>query len=291
MKLNIIIPHHNTAALLQRCLDSIPDEDNISVIVVDDNSSPELVDFDNFPGRERTYTKVFFTKEGKGAGYARNIGLEHAEGAWVLFADSDDFFVSNFYEIVSNYFSSDADMILFKADSVNSDTLEPSYRNENINARIDECVAGRISSKDASIAVQSPWCRLIRRDFIEKNKIRFDEVIASNDTMFTTKCTCLSSIIMVVPKVIYTVTFRNGSLWDSRKTNPNSFLTRLRVQIRKNKYIVHYGYKTFPVAGYVLQASKISFLTFLKAFMLVIREGALFHGTSFTVNRLLKFKR
>ena len=105
MKLNIIIPHHNTPALLQRCLDSIPDEDNISVIVVDDNSSPELVDFDNFPGRERTYTKVFFTKEGKGAGYARNIGLEHAEGEWVLFADSDDFFVSNFYEIVSNYFN------------------------------------------------------------------------------------------------------------------------------------------------------------------------------------------
>ena len=90
---SVIIPHYNIPKLLQRCLDSIPDIPDIQVIVVDDNSSVEKVDFDNFPGKGRKYTTAIFDKAGGGAGHARNIGLKHAEGKWLVFADSDDFFV------------------------------------------------------------------------------------------------------------------------------------------------------------------------------------------------------
>ncbi len=40
---SIIIPHKNSAKLLQYCLDSIPIRDDVQVIVVDDNSEPEKV--------------------------------------------------------------------------------------------------------------------------------------------------------------------------------------------------------------------------------------------------------
>lgn len=46
---SIIIPHKNTPDLLQYCLDSIPVRDNVLVIVVDDNSDTNKVDFNNFP--------------------------------------------------------------------------------------------------------------------------------------------------------------------------------------------------------------------------------------------------
>lgn len=84
----IIIPHKNTPDLLAYCLSTIPMQDDVQVIVVDDNSYPQKVDFGNFPqwgGRNYEY---YLTKEGKGAGYARNVGLERAKGKWVLFVNA-----------------------------------------------------------------------------------------------------------------------------------------------------------------------------------------------------------
>jgi glycosyltransferase involved in cell wall biosynthesis len=71
MDISIIIPHRNIPELLKRCIDSIPITNNIEVIIVDDNSDDEIVDFTHFPGKERPNTQVIFTKKGKGAGYAR----------------------------------------------------------------------------------------------------------------------------------------------------------------------------------------------------------------------------
>ena len=73
---SIIIPHRNCPSLLQRCLDSIPVREDVQVIVVDDNSDLTIVDFNRFPGFDREDVTIVYTKEGKGAGHARNIGLE-----------------------------------------------------------------------------------------------------------------------------------------------------------------------------------------------------------------------
>ena len=61
---SIIIPHKNIPNLLQRCLDSIPNREDVQIIVVDDNSDPNIVDFDKFPGLNRSNVEVIFTKEG-----------------------------------------------------------------------------------------------------------------------------------------------------------------------------------------------------------------------------------
>lgn len=68
---SIIIPHKNIPTLLRRCLDSIPKRNDVQIIVVDDNSDPGMVDFSKFPGLNETNIEVYFTKEGKGAGYAK----------------------------------------------------------------------------------------------------------------------------------------------------------------------------------------------------------------------------
>ena len=103
---SIIIPHKNTPRLLERCLYSIPTWDEIQIIIIDDNSNSESVDFSHFPGNGRKNTEVLFTKEGKGAGYARNIGLSHARGKWIIFADADDFFTADCFTILNEYMDS-----------------------------------------------------------------------------------------------------------------------------------------------------------------------------------------
>lgn len=287
--LTIIIPHHNIPELLQRCLDSIPERDDIQVLVIDDNSDESYVDFEMFPGRNRNNVETFFTSEGKGAGSARNVGLKHAEGDWLLFADADDFFVDGFYDIVSNYFNSAHDMIIFKAESVNSDTLEPSGRNRCLNSLVDRAQAGD-NPVEASLSFQAPWCRLIRRSFVVNNQIWFEEVLSGNDVMFTTKASCLAGSIGFSDKIIYINTERRGSLWDSRKQDPTNYLTRLKVQIERNKYVATYGYRKRLILVNIMGALDLGIPTFIKAVAISILRRSFFDGfgcylkAKFTVN-------
>lgn len=62
---SIIIPHKNIPNLLQRCLDSIPNREDVQIIVVDDNSDPNIVDFDKFPGLNRSNVEVILQKKEK----------------------------------------------------------------------------------------------------------------------------------------------------------------------------------------------------------------------------------
>ena len=85
---SIIIPHKNSPDLLSRCLDSIPNRDDLQIVIIDDNSDENIVDFSNFPGMGRKNTIVIFNKESRGAGYARNLGLSKSNSKWFLFAAS-----------------------------------------------------------------------------------------------------------------------------------------------------------------------------------------------------------
>lgn len=80
----IIIPHHNTPDLLNKCIKSIPDRKDIQIIVIDDNSDPNIVNSETFHISERNNVEIIFNKIGKGAGHARNIGLDRAKGKWLF---------------------------------------------------------------------------------------------------------------------------------------------------------------------------------------------------------------
>lgn len=287
---SVIIPHYNIPDLLQRCLDSIPDIPDVQVIVVDDNSSTEKVDFDNFPGKERQYTTTIFDKTGGGAGRARNIGMKHAEGKWLVFADSDDFFVKGAFDILESHKDDCEDIILFKADSVDSDDYSPSNRHLQHNQAIDDALSGKISSKKAVLEVPSPWCRMLRREYIQGKGILFDEIYASNDMMFVMKATCWAddNAVKVADEVLYTVTTRKGSLEAMKKTSPRNFLCSLDVMIRCNKFCTDGNYNRRPIIVQVFRALKISPATFWKALVLAVKEHALFSGATVIFKKIFK---
>ena len=99
----IIIPHRNIPHLLKRCISSIPYRDDLQIIIVDDNSSPDIVDFNDFPGEGRLNTSIIYDKTGLFAGHARNMALDYARGKWVIFADADDFFNYCFDEVLEEF--------------------------------------------------------------------------------------------------------------------------------------------------------------------------------------------
>lgn len=276
---SVIIPHHDIPSLLQRCLNSIPPHDDLQVIVVDDNSSPQAVDFDHFPGMERPDVEVVFDKQGGGAGHARNVGLERADGKWLIFADADDFFAPDFYETISSFVDSESDLILFMADSVDSDTGEPSDRHLVLNENVRRAFSGEQTAQQASLSMPTPWCRMVRRSFVMERGVRYDETMVANDLMFAVKATCWARRVEASDKVLYTVTSRRGSLWDNQRRSSQNFLCRLDAYIRRNKFYEDYPYaEKKAMMLYLLDARRYGFGTVLCTLWMLVRSGTLFSG-------------
>lgn len=179
---SIIIPHKNTPRLLERCLYSIPTWDEIQIIIIDDNSNSESVDFSHFPGNGRKNTEVLFTKEGKGAGYARNIGLSHARGKWIIFADADDFFTADCFTILNEYMDSPHEVIYFNVRFVMSDNPSQESRRGTYYTNFFNDVNPENKLRYQS---QVPWGKMIRRSFLSTFHIQFDETRIANDVYFS----------------------------------------------------------------------------------------------------------
>jgi len=236
---SIIIPHKNIPDLLLRCLDSIPRRKDVQIIVVDDNSDDDKIDFANFPGLNDPFVEVILGKNEnrrKGAGYARNLGLERAKGKWLLFADADDFFVKGAFESMSIHINSPYEIIYFKSESRNSDTFESANRYKPYNQLIDNFNNGNIDSEDLlRYRYVVPWSKMIKRDFVIRNEIKFDEVIASNDVIFSLLTGYYAKSVTTSNQIIYCITEREGSL--TRFSNEHRLTSRYIVYLRYNHFL------------------------------------------------------
>jgi glycosyltransferase involved in cell wall biosynthesis len=233
---SIIIPHKNSPELLQRCLDSIPRRKDIQIIIVDDNSDENIVDFKNFPGLGEEYVEVYLTKEGKGAGYARNMGLEHVKGKWLLFADADDFFTENAFDYLCAEVDSPHEIIYFKVISCYSDTYEPADRDKLTNPYIDNFI-NKNKNAENRIRYKSivPWGKMIKIDFVNRENIRFEEISAGNDVWFSLLAGHSANSINAINQIIYCVTRNKGGITST--LNIESLTTRYIVILRYNEFL------------------------------------------------------
>lgn len=239
---SIIIPTKNTHSFLQRCLDSIPSRKDIEVIVVDDNSDPMKVDFANYPGRNRPNTQVVFTKDGKGAGFARNVGLEKATGKWLLFSDSDDTFeTENLNRMLDKYQNSEADIIFFNANRVDEQTGE--VLSQHLSKSKYERDAKQYSDF-MRYRSNVPWAKMIRRDIVEKNSIQFSEVPAANDLFFSAVSGYYAKKVLIDFTVIYDWKVRkSGSITST--VSKRSILSKLDQASKKNEFLWSKGEKAW----------------------------------------------
>lgn len=221
---SIIIPHKNIPDLLQRCLDSIPRREDIQIIVVDDNSDSSKVDFNHFPGIGEKCVEVYFTKEGKGAGYARNIGLSYAKGKWLLFADADDYFLPELGDVLNTYAvkSTDIDVIYLNSISLGKST---SYTNFGLilNKAMKELPMDDLTSF-LRYSFGPPWCKLISHKYLQSKLICFDEVLKHNDTMFSLKVGYYARNILIDKRVVYSNVYRETSISNAKRKTGKDLL-------------------------------------------------------------------
>lgn len=265
--ISIIIPHYNSLDSLSRLLDSIPNRDDIEVIVVD--NSPRKISASDLDST-RPY-KLLYSPNSRFAGGARNVGVEAANGKWLVFADADDFFTPDAFEAFMSYADTDYDLVYFKVKSVYDDTLLPSNRDEMWNRIIDDYILGVKDEMDTRLSYLVPWGKLVRRELIISNDIRFDEVVAANDVMFSTETGLKSHKFTVDDNYVYVVTTRAGSLANRRDIDV--IKSRYLVAIRRNIYVRKNGYRNRQgsIMVYLYTASKFGLRTFLYFCWLAIK--------------------
>lgn len=245
---SIIIPHHNIPHLLKRCLSSIPQREDVQVIVVDDKSDKQYLPALQNLEAEFAWSTFIYLPESKGAGYARNIGLSHAKGDYILFADADDFFNYCINSVFDDCKNKDADIVFFNANSLDTDTYMPTYRCLHLN----EMIKAYRKHPDKAIfelkyAFGEPWCKMVKRKLIEENDIRFSETIIHNDTRYSYLVGFYSENIHVDERAIYCVTDRIGSV--SKRVSLDRLLTRTAVFAEANQFFKKHHINRFDERG------------------------------------------
>lgn len=187
--LSIIVPIYNAEEYLFECLESIhkQDETSIEVIMIDDGSfdgSLSIIESFLSDARFRCYKQ-----SNKGVSSARNLGLEHAKGEYLLFADSDDlFYPLSLQRLVTVLKDIQPELLFYgydqnntpdKPEGMNIEPSEGSHLALNCAVRLileDEAVYGFI------------WNKVFKADVIKENDLLFDESIRiSEDLLFCVK--------------------------------------------------------------------------------------------------------
>ena len=198
---SFIIPHKNIPQLLRRCLNSIPERNDIEIIVIDDNSDKSPIN-EELISQGRRNIKFIYVLENRGAGYARNKGIEAAQGKWLVFADADDFFTTNIVTVLKQFAEdSTTDLVYLNAQAIddqrNTSPLPiETYISNFLNKKL-------FAEKVLRYKIWAPWVRMVRHDLVMKNTLKFDEIFVGNDAMFSLKCSMYAEKIRCVTNCVY----------------------------------------------------------------------------------------
>lgn len=244
---SLIIPHFNTHRLLERLLKSLPDREDLQVIVVDDCSNNDLNILEEV---KQKFPKVewYSTGTNGGGGKARNIGLEHANGKYLIFADSDDYFLPAFNDILETYNDESIDLVYFKAQSINEENGKLSDRGDTINGLIDKYSKKNILNIKQKFT--APWCRLISLQLVKKHKILFKENPVYNDMFFSMRVEQYAKRIKLDKTPGYCVTKRTGSV--SSVTNIQKEIQKMESVREYYDYAKKFNLKIVPLRNLLL---------------------------------------
>mgnify|MGYP005993251559 CR=1 FL=1 len=265
--ISIIIPYHNNIIGIKRLLESIPNDPFVEVVIINDHS-PSILELVQGSHIDNVIYFELLEHE-RWAGAARNKGLALSSGEFVLFADSDDFFIDGFLSIIKTYTYKNLDVIYFKPESQFEDG-RPSHRADKYIELIERYKKDPIPVRYEFFV---PWSKLIKRSFINEYQIKFDQVIASNDVMFSLKVGHYASTVDVSDDTIYCVVEGEATL--TKILSKEVIQSRFDVFCRYNEFISNNCRNVNQISSIscLSRSLKVSFKFFLTTLKIVIKNN------------------
>lgn len=201
MKVSVIIPVYNAEQTIGRCLDSLMSQTlkEIEVIAVNDASQDGSLEI--LKMYEQKYPEriiVIDSKKNRGAGGARNLGLEKATGEFIGFVDADDFVDDIMYERLYQKMQEDE-----------YDYVDCGFYNMNKNEailKVTDELCGNITKEQRKILIVKGgfiWSKLFRKSFLDGIGVRFREKAKMEDADFLIIANAHAHKVGNVKEVLY----------------------------------------------------------------------------------------
>lgn len=116
-KVSLILPIYNMEKFLERCVDSILAQtyDNLEIILVNDGSKDRSDEIcKKYASLDQRV--IYVSQKNGGICAARNAGLDHASGDYIIFIDPDDYVATNLVsDVIQTFKNSDEklDMVAY----------------------------------------------------------------------------------------------------------------------------------------------------------------------------------
>jgi glycosyltransferase involved in cell wall biosynthesis len=246
---------------------------NIEFIIIDDCSTDNtLLKIQEY---ESSQIKVIKNDVNSGPNFSRNIGLKSASGKYVIFLDSDDFFLDSIFDCIETILKDDYfDILSFGFNFISEDKkllIRHTFRNEVFynQSIINSFLSGKIYAVC--------WNKIYNRLFLVNNNIFFTEdKIHGRDSIFALDCCFYAKKFVSIDQKLYYSKVRNGSF--SRNfslKNVTSLINNLDLIKQKT-------------AKYSLDRNYVNIIDYLKALFWLLNNQFLL--TLFNIGVLKKSK-
>lgn len=227
IKVSIVIPVYNAEKYVKETLDSVLGQTyrNIELICVDDGSSDSTLSILK-EYADKDSRVIILSQKNQYAGIARNNGLSHASGDYIMFLDSDDIFEKNMVSYLINIATKrNTDIVVFGYWRFVSSTkkrrpVRNHYRNHLL------CTSNEIKDDIFQITRSLPWDKFIKMDFLRKTGVQYQGTKVNNDIYFNRILITEANRLFFTRKRFVNYRIENDkSLQGNLNKNPTDFLT------------------------------------------------------------------
>lgn len=227
IRFSVIIPVYNVAAYLENCVDSLLHQQKmegyLEILLVDDGSTDESGQICDRLAEEHPAVKVVH-KENGGLSSARNTGIQHAVGEYVLFVDSDDYVEGNLCQELEKALNQygETDAICFGG--IEDDGVHPSPMRrvpvEDTVCTVDGREFLKKQYRDQNLNVEAClYC--YRRQFLLDQNLTFKEGILHEDVEFTPRALMRCGQVLEIPGDYYHYMVRDNSISTQKDKTKN----------------------------------------------------------------------
>lgn len=215
-KVSVIIPIYNVAPYVERCLKSVASQSfkDLEVIIVDDCGTDDSMDLvqafvEKYQGP--TSFCILHHSQNKGLSAARNTGIKEANGEYVMFLDSDDYWAEDSLQLVIDKLS-DEDILYFNAQVIEHGEEKPVSDLVNVHKVSGDDYYSQVIQHQQHFPFVCVWNGLFRRDFLSSNNLLFYESIYHEDELFTPIALHCAASVSSTQVVLYTYCVHDYSL-------------------------------------------------------------------------------
>ena len=197
---SIIIPVYNVEEYLEDCLKSVVEQTFLDkeVILIDDGSTDSsCIICDNY-SKKYSYIRTIH-KENGGLSSARNRGIGEAQGEWIIFLDSDDYWIDSraLEHLINVAKKTKADVVrgeYKEVDENGKDLFSPNINREQLSLE-GKCLNNKTFARKILSRGHFSWLLLIKKSQLGDIKFneeqKFQEDIDFNIRFFSVPRNCV----------------------------------------------------------------------------------------------------